>query len=89
MCAVDITAISYYGKDHDATYVRRGKPAAGTSRYHCYASLYTLKRNKRYTLAVTLVSKHEKVLPVLSRLLETAERAGVKIKEVAARSGVR
>ncbi len=82
VCAVDITAISYYGKDHEAAYVRRGKPKAGTSRYYCYASLYTLKRNKRYTLAVTLLSKHEKVLPVLSRLIETAERYGVNIKRL-------
>ena len=82
VCAVDITAISYYGKNHDAPFVRRGKSAAGTSRYHCYASLYTLKRNKRYTLAVTRMSKHEKVLPVLMRLLETAERVGVKIKRL-------
>jgi putative transposase len=66
-CAIDITPVNYYGQDQDDE-VRRGKPKDGTSRFHCYASLYVLKKNKRYTLALTLMLKDEPVNDVLKRL---------------------
>ena len=34
VCTIDITDLSYYGKD-DGGYVRKSKPKAGTYRFHC------------------------------------------------------
>jgi hypothetical protein len=79
-CAVDLTLVNYYGQDDEE--VRRGKAKDGTSRFHCYASLYVLKRNKRYTLALTLMVKDEPLLEVLKRLLKRAEEIGLGIKRL-------
>ncbi len=81
-CAIDITLISYYGQDDEDEAVRRSKPKDGTSRFHCYASLYVLKKHKRYTLALTLMSKGEPLLEVLKRLLARGEELGLSIKRL-------
>jgi hypothetical protein len=79
-CAIDLTLVNYYGQDDEE--VRRSKAKDGTSRFHCYASLYVLKRNKRYTLALTLMTKDELLLEVLKRLLKRAEEIGLGIKRL-------
>jgi hypothetical protein len=79
-CAIDLTLLNYYGQDDEE--VRRSKAKDGTSRFHCYASLYVLKRNKRYTLALTLMVKDEPLLDVLRRLLKRVEEIGLGIKRL-------
>ena len=55
-CAIDITEIAYHGQhEADDEDIRRSKAKSGTTHFHCYATLYTVKRGKRYTLALTLV----------------------------------
>jgi IS4 transposase len=44
--------------------------------------LYVLKRNKRYTLALTLMVKDEPLLEVLKRLLKRGEELGLGIKRL-------
>ena len=78
-CAIDITEINYYGDRADES-VRGGKAQKGTTKFHCYATLYVIKKNRRYTLAITLMDKDEKVLDVLKRLLAEADDIGLKIK---------
>jgi hypothetical protein len=79
-CAIDLTLLNYYGQDDEE--VRRSKAKDGTSRFHCYASLYVLKKNKRYTLALTLMVKDEPLLEVLKRLLKRGEELGLGIKRL-------
>ncbi len=53
-CAIDITEINYYGDRADES-VRGGKAQNDTTKFHCYATLYVTKKNRRYTLAITLM----------------------------------
>jgi putative transposase len=62
--------------------VRRGRAKSGTTHFHCYATLYTIKNNKRYTLAVTLMRRSDKVLDVLKQLLERGQRLGLRLKRL-------
>jgi len=82
-CAVDITEIPYHGQhDEEDEGVRRGRAKHGTTHFHCYATLYTVKNNKRYTLALTLVRRSDKVLDLLKRLLERGQALGLRLKRL-------
>jgi len=51
---IDITEIPYHGQHEEGDEaVRRGRAKHGTTYFHCYATLCTVKNNKRYTLAMT------------------------------------
>jgi len=77
--AIDVTEIAYHGKhDQDDEHVRRGRAKHGTTHFHCFGTLYIIKDNKRYTLAVTLVRRSDKMLDVLQRLLERGTALGLK-----------
>lgn len=82
-CAIDITEIAYHGqhKPSDET-VRRGKAKSGTTHFHCYATLYTVKRGKRYTLALMLVRRSDTSLSVLQRLLERGKALGLHVERL-------
>lgn len=82
-CAIDITEVPYHGRhEADDEEVRRERAKSGTTHFHCYATLYTVKHNKRYTLAVTLVRASDKPLEVLKRLLERGLALGLKVKRL-------
>lgn len=82
-CAIDITEIAYHGQhEEDDEGIRRGKAKSGTTHFHGYATLYTVKRRKRYTLALTLVRRSETSLSVLQRLLARAEALGLLIQRL-------
>ena len=82
-CAADLVYIPYHGRhEEDDEAIRRGMAKSGTTHFHCYATLYTVKRNKRYTLALTLVRRSEKVLDVLQRLLNRVKSLEVRIKRL-------
>jgi putative transposase len=82
-CAVDFTELPYHGlHEEDDEYIRRGKAKSGTTPFHCYATLYTVKNNKRYTLAMVLVRQSEKAQAVLERLLKRAVDLGLRIKRL-------
>jgi hypothetical protein len=83
--AIDLHCDPYYGKPHKkADELRRGKREKGTSRFHCYATLCVLHKGRRYTLAVTYVWKHDKLVDVVRRLLErargTQDRKGLGLR---------
>ena len=49
-CAVDFVLIPYHGQhEADDESIRRGRAKSGTTHFHAYATLYTVKYNKRYT----------------------------------------
>ncbi len=81
-CAIDLVMIPYHGKHEEDDAIRRGRAKSGTTHFHCYATLFTVKYNRRYTLALTLVRQSDKVLDVLTRLLERATKLSFKIKRL-------
>lgn len=47
-----------------------------------YATLYLVKRNKRYTLALILVQRTDKMVDVLQRLLARGQEVGLCLKRL-------
>jgi putative transposase len=81
--AIDVTEIAYHGQhEEDDEHIRRSRAKHGTTHFHCYGTLYIIKDNKRYTLAVTLVRRPDKMLDVLKRLLERGETLGLKLRRL-------
>jgi hypothetical protein len=86
--AIDLHQDPYYGKPHKRQKeLRRGKRERGTSRFHCYATLCTLRRGQRYTLytlAATYVWKtdsYERVVRrVVRRLPGRARALGLRVR---------
>src|SRR5215218_8733908 len=61
----------------DASEVYRSQARDGTSHFHAYATAYVNYRGQRFTLALTMVDKGEKMEAVLRRLLARLGRLGV------------
>ena len=81
--ALDVTEIPYHGQhDEEDEYIRRGRAKHGTTHFHCYATLYILKGNKRYTLGLTLVRRADKMVDVVQRLVECAKVRGLKCRRL-------
>jgi len=80
--AIDLTEIPYHGEYEADEWVRRGKPKQGTSHFHVYATLYVVKKNKRYTVALTLVHRDERIVEVLKRLLNRGQQVGLRLKRL-------
>lgn len=81
--AIDLTEIPYHGQHEEADeWIRRSKAKHGTSHFHVYATLYVVKQNKRYTLAVMLVRRHDKMVDVLKRLLARGQALGLRLKRL-------
>ena len=77
--AIDVTEIPYHGKhDEEDDHIRRGLAKQGTTHFHSYATLYILKGNKRYTIAVTLVRQSDKMVDVIQRLIGWGQAIGLK-----------
>jgi putative transposase len=81
--AIDVTEIPYHGQHaEDDEYIRRGRAKHGTTHFHSYGTLYLLKGNKRYTLAVTLVRGSDKMVDVTRRLVDRAQALGLKVRRL-------
>ena len=77
--AIDLSEISYYGQPFKSSReLRRGKRKAGTTRFHCYATLYVVRRGQRFTVAMTYVWKQDSHVAVVQRLLEQARGIGLR-----------
>lgn len=82
-CAIDMVSVPYHGKhDEEDEAIRRGKAKSGTTHFHTYATLYTVKHNKRYTLALTFVRKSDKALDVLKKLQKRAAALHIGVKRL-------
>lgn len=79
--AVDLKEIPYYGvlKEEEADFLWRGKAMEGTTRFLVYATLYVIKQDKRFTLALRAVRRSEGVLGALRYLLERFFELGGKV----------
>jgi hypothetical protein len=81
--AIDITEIPYHGQhEEDEEMVRRGRAKSGTTHFHCFATLYVVKKNKRYTLAITMMRRSDKALDVLQRLLARGQALSLRLKRL-------
>jgi hypothetical protein len=65
--AVDFVLIPYHGEPaREEEEIRRGRARDGTTRFHCYATVYIIYKNKRVTVALTVVRGDDDALTVLS-----------------------
>lgn len=82
--AIDITEIPYHGQydEEQEKIIRRGRAKSGTTHFYCFATLYVLKKHKRYTLAITLLRREDKTQDVLERLLAQGQALGLRIKRL-------
>lgn len=77
--ALDLTLRPYHGKPlHDPAEVYRSRARSGTSHFHAYATVYLVRHGRRFTLALTWVTKGEPLAGVIQRLLRVARGAGIR-----------
>jgi putative transposase len=81
MVAIDLVLIPYHGEPMlDLSEVFRGAARHGTSHFHAYATAYVNYRGQRYTLALTVVQRGEKMEEVLKRLLRRLSALGIAVR---------
>lgn len=79
--AIDLTFLPYHGEaEKDESEIRRSKAKSGTTHFHCYASAYVIKKNKRCTLAVTYVRATDTLTDVLDRLFARLKALSIKMR---------
>lgn len=79
--AMDLTFLAYHGKpEKDSNEICRSKAKSGTTHFHCYASAYVIKKNKRCTLAVTYVHAQDSLTEVLGRLFERLQTLSIQLR---------
>jgi len=67
--AIDLVFIPYHGEAYQSEdEIKRGQAKKGTTHFHCYATAYLIKKNKRTTLALTYVQAKDSLIDVLKRL---------------------
>jgi hypothetical protein len=77
--AIDLVLIPYHGKPlHHDDEIYRSQAKSGTSHFHAYATVYVIRKGRRFTVALTSVGRHDTLADVLQRLLREAARAGVR-----------
>lgn len=80
--AIDLKLIPYYGQAQPGQdgFLLRGPAKRGTTTFFGYASIYVIKKNKRFTLVLAAVRRSEGLVGVLQRLLERFFRLGGQIR---------
>lgn len=81
--AIDMTELPYHGQEaEDDPFVRRGRAKSGTTHFYVFATLYVVKKNRRYTLAIVLMRQDEKAQDVVERLLARGRQLDLRIKRL-------
>lgn len=81
--AIDLTYIPYHGEaEKEEKEICRSKAKSGTTHFHCYASAYVIKKNKRVSLAITYVQSDDTLTDVLERIFTYLRKLDVEIKTV-------
>jgi len=79
--AIDLTDIPYHGEPKNTpNEIRRSKAKRGTTHFHTYASLYVIRKNKRYTLDLLRVTKNTSLVWIIDTFINRIEQDGYKIK---------
>ena len=77
--AIDLTLIPYHGQPlHHADEIYRSQAKSGTSHFHAYATVYVIRKGRRFTVALTTVRRGDAMPDVIKRLLRQAAKAGVR-----------
>jgi len=83
VCAIDLVLVPYHGQHEDEDEaIRRGRARSGTTHFHAYATLYTVKYNKRYTLALQVVRYADKAVDILNRLQKRVKTLNICFKRL-------
>lgn len=81
--AIDLVFLPYYGQPaKDPQEIRRSRAKKGTTRFHCYATAYIIRKNKRVTVAMSYVKAEEKRLQVLKRLLARLAALDIRVRRL-------
>lgn len=80
--AIDLNLQPYYGTPtaEEAPYIYRSRAHAGTCSFYAYATCYVIRKGKRVTLALTPVRRDDLMVGIVTRLLDRAVQAGIRIK---------
>jgi hypothetical protein len=81
LLAIDTHNVPYYGQ-HNA-YLVGGPKKQGTKWFYCYATAVLLHRQRRYTVALSMVLPKTKPHQIVRTLLDQITAAGLKIRGVA------
>ncbi|WP_416668968.1 ISH3 family transposase [Egbenema bharatensis] len=82
--AIDLHLIPYYGSVNVATepYIYRSQAKAGTTSFFAYATVYVICRNKRVTLGIHAVHRHETLVATITYLLAMLTPLRVRVKRL-------
>lgn len=81
--AIDLTLIPYHGEPQlNENEIYRSQPKSGTSHFHAYATAVVVHRGHRYAIALTYVTRGEKMTAVLERLLAIVRERKLKIRHL-------
>jgi hypothetical protein len=81
LVAIDWHEIPYHGEPaRHASELRHGKPKAGTTKSHVYATACVVHKGFRYTLAVTSVKRNDSPIATVARLLDRLAAQGLSVK---------
>jgi len=76
---IDLTLLPYYGRHPlDSREIYRSQRKAGTHSFFAYATAYVRLHGQRFTLAVTPVTRSERLKDVLQELLHLVSKAGLR-----------
>jgi len=77
--AIDLVLIPYHGlPEYYENEIYRSQPKSGTSHFHAYATCCLIKKEFRYTVALTPVTKGEEMKEVVKRLLKQCKSIGIE-----------
>jgi hypothetical protein len=78
---IDLTDIPYHGQPAQIPEeIRRGPAQSGTTHFHSYATLAIVHHHPRYEVALTVVWADESMEQGVDRLLEQADRLGLRLR---------
>lgn len=80
--AIDFVLIPFYGTEQNKGDTVRSKARQGTTYFFAYASIYTVLKNKRYTLVVKYVRAGESLKDTIDFLIKEIQAYGLKIKSI-------
>ncbi len=81
--AIDLTELPCHGRHaEDDPFVRRGRAKSGTTHFFVFATMYVVKKNRRYTLAIMLMRQAEKAQDVVERLLARGHELELRVKRL-------
>lgn len=77
--AIDLTLRPYHGEPfEELAEIYRSQAKGGTTHFHAYATAYLVRNGRRFTLALTWVTKGEPLAGVVQGLLRVARQHGLR-----------